>query len=395
MKKSIKYLAIVFFFCMLASCSDDDDGQNVGPIVFPTFSQPAGTYNNPIEVEISSNVEGADIYYTTDGTLPSSGSTRYSGPITISNNTDLKAIAISDTNGEAQIGGVSYNFKTATPGASVEGGNIEFSQYVKLSADTEGSTIYYTLDGSDPTEESMVYDPANDSIWVDVEFDELKAIALSNFEKSDIFSVDYSIVLEALSTIYWYAAEDDQVTGLGGSNPFLPYDQAINNYEITLNTNTVLDTVPLGHDVIVMADTYSANFDLSDFQGKVIVTYSRSVETFMSDIIERDTEGEMWNYSLLTGLTWVNPEDWGSETVMAGSSLLMTDIMDDEAAGVSFVKREDVIQGTISASDAVIVYEVTKGDKQWYWVHVGAFNANDPARASEILKYVLDTLTGN
>lgn len=393
MKTSIKLFAILCIVGLMTSCSDDD-GQNVAPIVIPTFSQPSGSYDNSFEVTIGSNVEDAAIHYTTDGSLPTAASTSYSGPITISSNTDLKAIAISEANGEAEIGGVSYTFKTATPEASVDPGNLEFSQFVTLSSATSGSLIYYTLDGSDPSAEDMLYDDSN-PIWVDADFEELRAIAISDFDDSDIFSAEYPIVLGALSTIYWYAAEGDKVDGLGGSNPFLPYDVAINNYDITLNTNTVLDTVPLGHDVLVMADTYSGNFDLSDFQGKVIVTYNKSIEAFMDDILGRDnTMGEKWNYGISTTVTWINPEDWGTETIEAGSSFVMTDIMDDEAADVTFVKRADIIQGTVSGGDAVIVYEVMKGDMQWYWVHIGPFDSNDPTRASEVLKYTLDTLTG-
>lgn len=393
MKTSIKLFAILCILGLMTSCNDDDDGNKVGPIVYPIFSQPSGSFNNTFEVEISSNVEEAAIYYTTDGSLPTSGSTRYSGPVTISGNTDLKAIAISDANGEAEIGGVSYSFKTATPKASVDAGNIEFSRFVTLTSDTEGADIYYTLDGSDPDMDDILYDEAN-PIWVDAEFDELKAIAFSDFDKSDVLSAEYNIVLGALNSIYWYAA-GDVVPGLGGSNPFLPYDVVTNNYELTLNTNTKLDTVPLNHDVLVMADTYSENFDLSDFQGKVLVTYNRSIETFMSDILERDTEGESWEYGLTTTLTWVNPEDWGIEPIEVGSSYLMNELMDDEASGVKFVKRADIIQGTVTGGDAVVVYEVAKGDRNWYWVHIGSFDSRDPSRASEVLKYTLDELTGN
>lgn len=42
--------------------------------------------------------------------------------------------------------------------ADVESGTYENTKYVELSCKTEGATIYYTLDGSDPTSESLVYD---------------------------------------------------------------------------------------------------------------------------------------------------------------------------------------------------------------------------------------------
>ncbi len=39
--------------------------------------------------------------------------------------------------------------------------------------------------------------------------------------------------------------------------------------------------------------------------------------------------------------------------------------------------------------DAVIVYEIKKADKQWYWVHIGIISGD---RGSEVLDYVLGEL---
>ena len=47
-------------------------------------------------IEITSNTEGATIYYTTDGTDPSESSIQYTGPFTITETTTVKAIAIKD-----------------------------------------------------------------------------------------------------------------------------------------------------------------------------------------------------------------------------------------------------------------------------------------------------------
>lgn len=59
----------------------------------PTFSPVAGTYTGSQTVTISSNGIGEAIYYTTDGSTPTSGSTLYSGPITVSASETVKAIA--------------------------------------------------------------------------------------------------------------------------------------------------------------------------------------------------------------------------------------------------------------------------------------------------------------
>ncbi len=58
----------------------------------PTFNPPAGHYEEPIDVEISTDTDGASIYYTLDGSMPSDQSTPYTEPIHISVPTTIKAI---------------------------------------------------------------------------------------------------------------------------------------------------------------------------------------------------------------------------------------------------------------------------------------------------------------
>ncbi len=58
-----------------------------------TFSQPTGFYNESVTIELSSIEKGIAIYYTTDGSSPTTKSNLYSGPITISKNTSLRAVS--------------------------------------------------------------------------------------------------------------------------------------------------------------------------------------------------------------------------------------------------------------------------------------------------------------
>jgi len=72
-------------------------GNSLDPIAeTPEFSPNGGTYEGSADVTISSASDGASIFYTTDGTNPTTSSTLYTGPITLSASATLKAIAGGD-----------------------------------------------------------------------------------------------------------------------------------------------------------------------------------------------------------------------------------------------------------------------------------------------------------
>ncbi len=63
-------------------------------VAAPVFDPAGGRYETAQDVEITCANTDAHIYYTTDGTEPSANSTPYTGPITVTESTTLKAIAI-------------------------------------------------------------------------------------------------------------------------------------------------------------------------------------------------------------------------------------------------------------------------------------------------------------
>ena len=63
-------------------------------VATPTFSPAAGVYTSAQNVEISTTTESATIYYTTDGTDPTTSSDVYSSAISVSTTTTIKAMAV-------------------------------------------------------------------------------------------------------------------------------------------------------------------------------------------------------------------------------------------------------------------------------------------------------------
>ncbi len=83
------------------------------PVATPTISLATGSYVGSQTVTMSDATPGATIYYTTDGTTPSSASSAYSGPISIEVTATVQAIAVE---GISQSG-VASSALTITAGA--------------------------------------------------------------------------------------------------------------------------------------------------------------------------------------------------------------------------------------------------------------------------------------
>ena len=161
-------------------------------VATPAFSVASGAVDSGTSVTISCATDGAEIYYTTDGTEPTAESTEYTAAISITEAVTLKAIAVKDGMNDSAVASVSYTIKgtVATPAFSVASGAVNSGTEVTITCSTEGAKIYYTTDGSDPTAESTAYTGAI-SITEAVT---LKAIAVKDgMNNSAVASASYTI----------------------------------------------------------------------------------------------------------------------------------------------------------------------------------------------------------
>ncbi len=160
--------------------------------VAPTFSVAAGTYSTSQSVSLSTTTPGASFYYTTDGSTPTTGSTLYSGPITVSTNETLSAIAVASHYSNSPVATAAYTIAppSVAPVFSVAAGTYVDTQYVSMTDSMAGAVIYYTTNGSTPTSNSNQYTAA---ITVSVT-QTLKAIAVaSGYSSSPVTSATYTI----------------------------------------------------------------------------------------------------------------------------------------------------------------------------------------------------------
>lgn len=89
------------------------DGSVFGQIALNPIASPApGTYGPTQVVALTTGTAGASIYYTTNGDVPTTASTLYSGPITVAADTTIKAIAVADGYANSAVGTAAY---TITP----------------------------------------------------------------------------------------------------------------------------------------------------------------------------------------------------------------------------------------------------------------------------------------
>lgn len=160
-------------------------------VASPMFAPSPGTIPATQPISLSCSTADALLYYTIDGSTPTSSSTRYTAPFSLPASSTVKAIALKEGMESSAVTQATYSFATqrvSQPVMNPVGGTYTSAQRVAITTSTEHAEIRYTTDGSTPTASSALYvQPVEISRSLT-----LKALAVkSGMENSSVTSTSY------------------------------------------------------------------------------------------------------------------------------------------------------------------------------------------------------------
>ena len=238
----------------------------------PKCAKPTITFNyEDSKVTITSTV-GATIYYTTNGSTPTTSLTPYSEAFIITEPTTVKAFAVKEGLVDSDVAEKEITrVPTPTIAASADGTAIE------ITCEMEGVTIFYTTDGSTPTISSAKY---TGSLTEGVTGTPIKAIAVKDgFLASEIADIGSNpITLKCTKPIITRVGKSIRISctvstatikytiGEGGT---LPTDPDRNNETYSEMVDLSAKTLP----VIIKAYAYADGYEDSEIAGLTISSW--------------------------------------------------------------------------------------------------------------------------
>ncbi len=105
------------------------------------------------ESSVTLSAELGRIYYTTDGSDPTTSSSLYIDPIQVNKAMTIRTLVVQEDYENSDIREFQYTFadKVATPEASLESGQVNQGEELVITCATSGATIYYTTNGNAPS----------------------------------------------------------------------------------------------------------------------------------------------------------------------------------------------------------------------------------------------------
>ena len=242
----------------------------------PSISPGSQSFNPNIQVTITDGTAGVTIYYTTDGTTPTTASTQYIGPFTLTTTTTVNAIAGGTGLLASPVASATYTLVTqaAAPSFSPPAGIYNAPQPVTMSTTTPNASIYYTTDGSTPTTSSTKYTGP-----VSVGTTEtLSAIAAaSGLSNSPVTTRVYTIISAGTSLI-------DFSNGFSGATMELIGGAKLNGTFLELTDGGTGEATAAWYQTAAVIQTFT-----TDFNFQVTPAFTSTADGFTFTIQENST----------------------------------------------------------------------------------------------------------
>ena len=224
-------------------------GQCADPVISPSDGSSFEWAGQTVSIDWQG--EDGVLRYTTDGSDPTSESPVYNGPFTINDTTIVKAKAFGDQFFDSAV--VTANITrvwTDVAMPHIEAANSFTGSKVKVEifCSTDGATIHYTLDGSEPNSHSMKYAGpfyVTDSCMIKAYAEKYdyrdSAVATHSIEKvwgigDTLGKPDHGFTTDGSDGAGWVKVDDTTA----------PNGEAMKSGVITHNQSSVLSTTVMG-----------------------------------------------------------------------------------------------------------------------------------------------------
>lgn len=126
---------------------EEEEDPVVETVATPAFSLAEGEYEGSATVEITCTTDGATIYYTLDGSTPTTASAVYGGAITLTESATVSAIAVLDGYNDSEVATATYTIKTVSGGDDDEP-TTTVTKYRFKNVQVNGTTYYFAYDAT-------------------------------------------------------------------------------------------------------------------------------------------------------------------------------------------------------------------------------------------------------
>ena len=354
----------------------------------PTFSVEEGTYTEDQSVEIACATDGATIYYTIDGTIPTAQSTEYTAAISISETTTIKAIAVKD-DVASDVASVTYT--------------INKEPFITLST----TSVAATAEGADGTI-TVTYNNLT-NVLAEVQFFESDGTTSAEYNwlvaeiNEQTNNIDYIVsgntsteARTAYMKVYAIGDEGEAYSGLITiTQAGLVVDYATLPFEWNggtsseLTANTGVSANGLGSDYAASNAPYRVKFDTTGDYIQVKTDKQPVIASIEVKMLGGSNDSKITVQESADGETFTAVEELtisGSQNTVLFLNTAEPFATDTRYVRFYFTKGSNVGVGAITIDDA---YETATIGDAGYATYVAKYNVSFPA---EVTAYIVDEI---